>query len=235
MTTHAHPAAINWRTVIRFAVIAVLFPLVPIAAAGRLDWWQAWLYGIVTIVVSLLSRYLLYLKNPDLIAERSRFTQAEDIKSWDKQIVVLIALVVPLLIWIVAGLDKRYGWSADVTSGVQLVAWLVFLLGFGLSVWAMLSNPYFSSVVRIQNDRGQATVSNGPYRFIRHPGYSGALIAWLVTPLILTTLWAFVPIALEMWLYVRRTALEDRALQAELPGYQGYAQRVPFRLLPGLW
>lgn len=239
--THNAPQAnpsvgtINWKMVVRFAIAALLIPLVLFIAAGRVDWWQAWMYTILTVVVSLVSRYILFLKHPDLIAERARFTQAEGVKEWDKRIVILIAIVGPLAFMITAGLDKRFGWSAEVALPVQLGALVVFLLGYAFSTWALIVNKYFSSVVRIQTERGHTVVTSGPYRLVRHPGYSGGLVAWLVSPLLLGALWSFIPVALVTLLYIVRTALEDRTLQAELPGYKDYAERVRYRLLPGVW
>jgi protein-S-isoprenylcysteine O-methyltransferase Ste14 len=226
---------VDWRIIVRFAIIALLIPLVLFLSAGRVDWWQAWMYTILTIVVSLVSRYMLFLKNPELIAERARFTQSEGIKDWDKRIVVLIAIVGPLAFMITAGLDKRYGWSPEVALPVQLIALVVFLLGYAFSTLALMVNKYFSSVVRIQTERGQTVVMSGPYRFVRHPGYSGGLVAWLVSPILLGALWSFIPVALVIVLYIVRTALEDRTLQNELPGYKEYAGRVRYRLLPGVW
>jgi len=226
---------IHWKVVIRFAIVALLVPLVLFAAAGRFDWWQAWVYTLLTVAISLVSRYILYLKHPELIAERARFTESQGIKSWDKSIVVLIAIVGPLAFMIVAGLDKRYGWSPEVTLPVQLGALVIFLLGYVFSTWALVVNKYFSSVVRIQAERGHTVVTAGPYRFMRHPGYSGGIVAWLVSPLLLGALWSFIPVALVIVLYIVRTALEDRTLQAELPGYTDYAQRTRYRLFPGVW
>jgi protein-S-isoprenylcysteine O-methyltransferase Ste14 len=227
--------AIDWKVVARFVIIGLLIPMIPILVAGRLDWWQAWVYVVLSVLPALGSRLILLRRNPDLIAERARFTQAEGIKGWDRSIVVWIAIVGPLIGMVVAGLDKRYAWSPEVALWLQLVAIAIFLLGYVLALWAMLANPFFSSVVRIQKDRGQNVISTGPYRFLRHPSYSGAMVSWVVTPVILGTLWVLVPVALVIALYVVRTALEDRTLQAELPGYRDYAQRVRYRLLPGVW
>ena len=226
---------IDWKVVVRFGIVGLLVPMIPILLAGRLDWWQAWMYVVLSVLPAVGSRVMLFRRNPDLIAERARFTQAEGIKRWDKAIVMLIAIVGPLIVMVVAGLDKRYSWSLEVALWPQLIAILIFVLGYVLALWAMLANPFFSSVVRIQKDRGQTVVSAGPYRFIRHPSYSGAMVGWVVTPVMLGTLWALVPVALVIALYVVRTALEDRTLQAELPGYREYAQRVRYRLLPGVW
>ncbi len=234
-TAEKSTTPINWNVIARFAVIALVMPFVLFAAAGRVDWWQGWVYILITVVLSLISRYVVYLKNPELIAERAHFTESEGIKDWDKKLVLWIAIVGPLAFLITAGLDKRFGWSADMELPVQLGAIVVFLLGYAFSTWAIIVNAYFSSVVRIQTDRGQTVVTSGPYQYVRHPGYSGALVAWLASPILLGAIWSFIPTVIVVALYIVRTALEDKTLQNELPGYTEYTQRVHFRLLPGVW
>jgi len=90
-------------------------------------------------------------------------------------------------------------------------------------------------MVRLQSDRGHSVISSGPYRWVRHPGYAGALLAYLFVPVLLDSLWAFIPTMITVGLYVVRTALEDRFLQQNLDGYRDYATRVRYRLLPGVW
>ena len=108
-------------------------------------------------------------------------------------------------------------------------------LGYALFMWAMVSNAYFSEVVRIQEDRGHQVATDGPYRFVRHPGYAGAILSFLGSPLLLGSWWAFIPTALGVGGYILRTALEDKTLQLELGGYREYTERVRYRLIPGVW
>ncbi|MCC7446191.1 MAG: isoprenylcysteine carboxylmethyltransferase family protein [Anaerolineae bacterium] len=231
----AQQPALNWKTVAIFAVINIVVALIPLLVAGTFDWWQAWLFAALTMLSSFGSRYLVFRKNPTLIAERARFTGAANIKSWDKWLVTTIAIIGPLVAYIVAGLDKRYGWSPEVSLGWVLVGTLLVVLGLVFVTWAMLVNAYFSSVVRIQTDRGQTVITTGPYRIIRHPGYSGGILALAGIPLLLGTLWAFIPVGIVIVLYIVRTRLEDRTLQRELAGYATYAQHTRYRLLPGVW
>jgi protein-S-isoprenylcysteine O-methyltransferase Ste14 len=107
--------------------------------------------------------------------------------------------------------------------------------GHALLVWSMVANAYFSLIVRIQADRSHQVVSSGPYRFVRHPGYLGSILFFLSTSLLLGSWWALIPGAAAALLIVIRTALEDRTLHAELPGYADYVERVRYRLLPGIW
>ena len=109
------------------------------------------------------------------------------------------------------------------------------VLAMVCSYWAMLSNPFLSTIVRIQDDRGHRVATTGPYRFVRHPMYVGVIVLWLSTALILGSWWALVPGLLIAVIFVIRTALEDRMLHAELPGYADYAKQVRYRLVPGVW
>lgn len=235
ITTARSDNPVDWKLAVAFILVVVLIGLVPFAAAGHLDWWQAWVYSAIMIGTSFLSRYLVFRKNPELIAERFRFTTTKGIEGWDKLLAPMVAIVGPLLIFIVAGLDKRNAWSPDISLSLQIVAIVLLLLSGAFGTWAMLENPYFTSAVRIQKERGQTVITSGPYRFIRHPAYAESILWWLATPVILGTLWGFIPAGIQILLFVIRTALEDRTLLAELPGYKEYAQRTRYRLLPGVW
>jgi len=141
----------------------------------------------------------------------------------------------PLAVWVVCGLDERFGWSLVVPAAWQWVALGVAVLGMAFSTWAMLENKFFSAAVRIQKDRHQTVVSTGPYRFVRHPGYAGGLVTYLATPFVLDAMWGLIPVVLVITGMFIRTWLEDRTLQEELEGYKDYTQRVRHRLVPGIW
>ena len=153
----------------------------------------------------------------------------------DRFFATAIVVFGTLAVLITAGLDARFGWSAPIGSGL----WgLALTLAFGSQMfvlWAMATNPFFATTVRIQGERGHHVVSSGPYQLVRHPGYLGSLIYNLAIPLVLGSLWTFLPALLTIALLVLRTRLEDRTLQAELPGYPEYAAIVRHRLIPGLW
>jgi protein-S-isoprenylcysteine O-methyltransferase Ste14 len=140
-----------------------------------------------------------------------------------------------IMVMVIAGLDALFGWAPDFSLEVKIVSLVIILVGYTLTSYALIENRYFSGMVRLQTDRGQQVVSSGPYRWLRHPGYTGMMLVYLVTPLILDSAWAFLPAIFTLGLYVIRTALEDRFLQAELAGYRDYAQRVRYRLFPGVW
>lgn len=213
-----------------FLVPALLF-----VAAGTVSWPMAWVYVILLLASTVGSRLIVFIRNPDTLRERARFTSSEGIKSWDRVLVMIVGLFGPMVMAIVAGLDHRWGWPATVPFGIQVLGALVVAGGYGLAVWAMVENAYFSSVARIQEDRAQKVVSSGPYRIVRHPSYAGALVAALALPFMLDAMWALIPAVMLGAVLVLRTALEDRMLSEELEGYQRYMERTRYRLVPGLW
>jgi len=140
-----------------------------------------------------------------------------------------------LVLTLVVGLDMRFGWTRELGAAWHVAGAVVFAVGLGLFGWAMITNAYFSTAVRIQVDRGQTVCRNGPYRFVRHPGYAGALLQSLGIPFLLGSLWALIPGITAAALMIIRTSLEDRMLQAELPGYRDFVQEVHYHLIPGIW
>jgi protein-S-isoprenylcysteine O-methyltransferase Ste14 len=217
------------REIMGVVMVAVILFL----SAGRLDWVMGWAtVGIYALWVGA-NALLLIPRNPELLAERAK-RQKEGMKTWDKMLLSVVGLAT-LVKYILAGLDVRYGWTAQMPLTIQVIALVVSALGYALGTWAMVTNAYFSMIVRIQEDRGHAVVSDGPYRYVRHPGYTGTTAFELATPIMLGSLWALIPGVLAAVLTVVRTALEDRTLMEELDGYQDYAQQVRYRLLPGIW
>lgn len=227
--------ASRWRLVARFAVTILLISAILFVAAGRVDWIMGWVYVGVTLLSSILSRVLVARRDPDLLLERSRSLQAENVKAWDRRLVPFVAIYGPMVMLVVAGLTQRFGWPPRFPLWAQLVGLALVVLGTAFATWAMVVNRFFSGTVRIQHERGHHVINTGPYRWIRHPGYVGGILAWLGGPLLLDSAWAFIPAAVVIVLTILRTALEDRTLRAELPGYQVYADQVRYRLLPGVW
>jgi protein-S-isoprenylcysteine O-methyltransferase Ste14 len=199
--------------------------------AGRLDLPMFWAFWSTLCSIGGATLVLVNRKFPDLLQERFRpGPGARDPKSRP----LLLLLIAGQ--WSAAGLDVgRYHWSDIIPVGVQIAALFVVACGMAGWGWAMLSNRFFSSEVRIQTDRGHYVESGGPYRFVRHPGYASALLLFAASPVALGSLWAIVPTLGALAMFIRRTALEDRMLRAELPGYAHYAERVRFRLVSGVW
>jgi protein-S-isoprenylcysteine O-methyltransferase Ste14 len=201
-------------------------------SAGRLNWWPAWAaLGIMTAWIAATAAVILH-HNPALLAER--LGPRRGAKRWDIAIMSLLGLT-QLTRYILAGLDVRYGWSTGSALPAQFIALGVGGLGYALVVWATAVNAFFSQIMRIQTERGQIVVNCGPYHWVRHPAYLGAILFELAMPALFASGWVLIPSGLGVLLLILRTALEDRTLQAELPGYADYARQVRQRLLPGLW
>jgi len=224
----------TFRAIVQMVLVVLVAPLIPMIISGQWDWWQAWAYAIASSLAFIVSRVLAGRRHPDLLAERGRFMQAKDTKPWDKVLAPLLGLG-SILILVVAGLDHYYGGSVAFSTSTSIIALLGVVVGYGFSSWALIENRFFSGTVRIQTERGHHVVSTGPYRIVRHPGYAGGMLGFLFIPILLDSLWAFIPTFLLGVIMIVRTALEDKTLQAELPGYKEFAQKTRYRLIPWVW
>lgn len=218
---------------VQVAILLLFQAAILFLASGRLDWVMAWVYIGMYLVAISINAPIMLRHNPETIAERAEV--GENWKDWDKIIGGLFALSYFVFMLLVAGLDVRFGWTGDIALAIQITGTAVFALGYALFSWAMISNAFFASVVRIQDDRGQTVCTTGPYQFVRHPGYLGAVLQSIAVPLMLGSLWSLIPGGFGAVLLILRTALEDRTLLEELDGYEEYTQRVRYRLLLGVW
>jgi protein-S-isoprenylcysteine O-methyltransferase Ste14 len=224
----------SFKFVFLFLSVVVVIPFLPLLISRHWSWSEAWIYAIVNISSFAISRALAARHHPDLLVERSRFLQNADAKPWDRLLSPMVGAgsgLIPL----VAGLDELFGWSPAYSMPVKIISLALILAGYVLASYALIENRFFSGMVRIQTERGHQVVSSGPYRWMRHPGYAGAALAYLATPPFLDSSWAFLPAVLITSILVIRTHLEDTTLQVELEGYHDYAGRVRYRLLPGIW
>lgn len=193
---------------------------------------MGWVYVGLLVADKVVAALILIPRHPELLADRARSEGPRDL---DRVLAGIMALFGPVVTLVVTGLDYRFGWSPQMPLAVQIGVVALAALGSLLTIWAMASNPHFYGVMRIDREGGHRVASAGPYRFVRHPGYDGAILFQLATPLILGSLWALVPAVLTACASIVRTALEDQTLQEEFDGYRAYAQRVRYRLVPGIW
>jgi len=200
--------------------------------AGRLDWPEAWIYLGSGIVVALVMGTIVVRKNPAAINARGR--RSPKTKGWDKLIVSIMAPT-PILLLALAGLDARYGWSSVPLWLKVLLFFAAMLPGMLLPYLAMLSNPFLAMTVRVEEERGHRVATTGPYRFVRHPMYTGIILSWIAGPVFLGSWGALIPGGFGIMVLIVRTFMEDRTLQSELAGYADYAVRVRYRLVPGMW
>ncbi len=216
---------------IQVFVSVLLMGLVLFLSAGRLDWPAAWVFlGTYVLVILTLGVWAMR-KNPEVVNERGKM---QNLKSWDKTLMTIYTVML-LVLFAVAGLDAgRFGWSM-MPIALQVAGYVALLIAMAVTYWAMAVNPFLSTIVRIQDDRGHYVVTAGPYRYVRHPMYAMILLMYPGIALELGSWWALLPAVVIMIVFVIRTALEDRTLQAELPGYAEYAQHTHYRLVPGVW
>lgn len=208
--------------------VALLF-----GGAGTIAWPEAWLFLLIQFSSSTVMVLWMTKHNPELLQDRMDLWKRV-VKPWDKAIVVLlIAVLVPF--FVLPGLDAvRYQWSY-VSLPVKVIGFVVIVFSYGLIFSVVKTNPYSSAVVEIQEDRGHKTITTGPYQYVRHPMYVGAILLFLSTALALGSLITFVPGIILTALIVVRTDLEDKTLHQELEGYAAYAETVQYRLIPGIW
>src|SRR5210317_1544992 len=220
---------------IRLFVAYLLIPSILLICGGDLGWWQAWLYSLLIVVAGLGGRMWAEQRHPGLLAERQNIENFQNAKAWDKVLAPLMAVTVGYPMVVVAGLDHRYNWSSEFPLWLIVFGFILISLGYAFAAWALAENRFFSSVVRIQTDRGHVVCDSGPYRFVRHPGYAGNILALFGIVLALSSVWTLIPATVAVIIAVIRTLLEDQVLQDELPGYLEYAQCVRYRLIPGIY
>ncbi len=215
--------------------LIILFPLLALMLflpAGRWDWRMGWALIAVMLLLVCINMTVLLVKNPEVIHERMR--GGKGVRKWDR---VVTGTMVPfaLAVVLLGGLDQRHGWSSPFALWIQIGALGLVVLGDLIFLWAMAENKFFATMVRIQKERGHYVVTGGPYRYVRHPGYVGWCIMMVGLVVALGSLWGFIPAAILLALMLVRTVFEDRTLEKELAGYREYAERVRYRLIPGVW
>jgi protein-S-isoprenylcysteine O-methyltransferase Ste14 len=219
----------------RLVLLYLFIPFVLLICGGAVDWWQAWLYSLLIFTAGIGGRLWAEQRHPGLLAERQNIENFEHAKAWDKVLAPLMAICIAFPMVIVAGLDHRYNWSPDFPLWIIVTGFISIPLGYSFAVWALAENRFFYSVVLVNTDQGHMVCDSGPYRFVRHPGYAGNIPALFGIALALGSVWTLIPAVVAVIITVIRTALEDRTLQEELPGYRDYSQRVPYRLIPGIY
>ena len=183
----------------------LLIPLLLLICGGDPGWWQAWLYALLIVGLGIGGRMWAELRHPGLTAERQNSENLRSAKAWDKVLAPLMAVSFSYPLVIVAGLDHRYAWSPDFPPWLNVVGLIWISLGYGFASWAVAENRFFYSVVLIRTDRGHVVCDSGPYRFVRHPGYAGNVVALPGLVLALDTLWASLPAAAALVVAVTRT------------------------------
>jgi protein-S-isoprenylcysteine O-methyltransferase Ste14 len=201
--------------------------------AGTWRWPAAWVLLATMALIAITTGLWLAKTNPGLLAERMRLTAKDEQPASDKRLMLAFGPVI--LAWFVAiGIDQRLHGS-DFPPTVQALGLVLLLLSTGFIVWVMHENSFAAPLVKVQTERGHHVVSTGPYAWVRHPMYSGAIMFVAGMPLLLGSGWGLVLSPLFAALFVVRIGIEERTLTAGLPGYGDYTSQVRYRLLPGVW
>jgi protein-S-isoprenylcysteine O-methyltransferase Ste14 len=207
--------------------IPAIFALIFIPA-GTFAYWEAWLYLAVILIPFAIMLVYLFRHSPELLARRMHMREKETTQSR----LIGLSLFYFLLIFILPGLDHRFGWS-DAPVWLVLAANGIVLAGYGIIVIVFRENRYASRVVEVAE--GQQVIATGPYAVVRHPMYVGTLLMYLFSPLALGSYWALLPALLILPILIVRIRNEETVLARDLPGYRAYMQRTHYRLLPYIW
>ena len=218
--------------VLKVVIYVVIMTAITFLVAGCWDWWMAWAYFAIYGLVMAVGVLIIPL-DQELIGERT--TIKKDVKRWDKILTGLLSPVYPFGIFILVGVEMRFGQALLFPLWAPIAGLMVSVIGQVSSNWALATDKFYGRFVRIQKDRGHYVVSDGPYHFIRHPGYIGVILTLLGTAFAIGSLWALIGSILASVVLIVRTALEDKVLQEELEGYTAYAKEIRYRLLPGIW
>ena len=229
MSTQISTARILGRLIISYGIMATVI----FWSAGTLYWPEAWLYLLLQISFSAAEAAWLKKNNPELLKERMTYLKSSA-KGWDKAFMwISTAVFIPYLV--MPGLDAvRYRWS-EVPLAVETVGFVGVFISLLLVFWVLRENPFLSRVVEVQTERNHRVITTGPYRYVRHPMYTGVIVLFFCIPLALGSFWALVPAAFLAFLVLVRTLLEEKTLYLELEGYSAYAARVRYRVFPGIW
>ena len=198
-------------------------------SAWSLSWTWAWIFittGAIILIINLI------VLPSEVIEERGR--KKENVKKWDK-ILTTINILPMIGIYVLSGLDYRLHWSIDLHISIHIIGIVLFFFGSILFTWSMVSNKFFSTMVRIQEEREHKVATEGPYKYVRHPGYVGFILMFLVTPIVLGSLYGLIMSGIVTIIVIIRTALEDKTLNIELKGYKEYSKNVKYKLIPFMW
>jgi protein-S-isoprenylcysteine O-methyltransferase Ste14 len=213
-------------------VTNIVFSAILFICAGSINYMQAWIFLSINIISTLMNYFSIH-KNSELMNERSKL--GEGVKSWDKLLLSLSAFIYVITI-VIAGLDSgRFQCTLNFNWYICISGVILTLIGQSLFLKARIQNNFFSSVVRIQKDRGHHVCDTGLYKIVRHPGYLGMIISLTGLPFITTSIWSFIPTLVSIILLLIRTSLEDKTLKNELDGYLEYTKKTPYKLMPWIW
>jgi protein-S-isoprenylcysteine O-methyltransferase Ste14 len=196
--------------------------------AGTFAFWEAWVYlAILLIPMSFIMFYFLK-KAPEILVRRMKFKE----KEVEQKLIIKIAYIPFLLAFILPGIDKRLGWS-NVPIALIVTAEIFVFIGYAVFFLVIKENQFASRIIEVE--KGQKVIQSGPYRFVRHPMYLGAILMYVASPLALGSYWAVIPAVFIIPIFIARILNEESVLIKDLEGYADYRLRTRYRLIPGIW
>jgi protein-S-isoprenylcysteine O-methyltransferase Ste14 len=214
---------------IRFGLAALLLPAAFYAISGTLHYWQGWLYWTVLIIPMLAAVSYFLRTDPELLERRMRYKEKEP----EQRLIIFLGNAVFVAGFLAAGIDLRHHGLDQVPAAIVMAADAGVLLGYCLVLWVFKENSYAARTIEVEE--GQKVITTGPYSFIRHPMYLGFLVMYLLTPIALGSWRAVAVFLLFVPIIIWRILNEERVLLRDLPGYQDYCSKEPYRLLPYIW
>jgi protein-S-isoprenylcysteine O-methyltransferase Ste14 len=213
----------------------LFFPAVILLIAGNWRWVEGWLFALWLVVMILFSLVYLYIKDPALLAERTKSPGSDNQKSWDK--ILMVALLALALLWIVIlPLDaERFHWSPVFPLWLKILGGVVLLPALYLIERSVIDNTFLSTMVRVQSERKQRVITTGVYGFVRHPLYLGCTLAMLGAPLLAGSVYGLITAGVALFIVVGRIMGEEKMMLEELEGYEVYQKKVKYRLIPFVW
>ena len=212
----------------KFLVGLLLVGLLLFLPAGTFGYWQAWLFIGILFVPMFIAGIWLMVSSPELLRKRLSAKEEQTEQKW----VVGLSSLLFIAMFIVAGLNYRFGWLL-MPDWTTYVAACIFLLGYALYAEVMRENVWLSRTVEVQEN--QQVIDTGLYGIVRHPMYSATLLLFLSMPMVLNSLWSFALMLLYILIIVKRIRNEEIVLERDLAGYKEYKQRVRYRLIPYIW
>jgi protein-S-isoprenylcysteine O-methyltransferase Ste14 len=220
----------KWRDIPLSFTVVIILVIAIFVSAGNLGWGWGWTLAGIMIVNRIVTLFFL---DPGLLKERTSIRHGY--KGWDILLSTIMGRIAPLFIIVTSGLDYRFGWARGFPTALNVTGIVLIVLAYLLILLSIKENRFFSAIVRIQTDRGHHVITTGPYGIVRHPGYSGTILHTLSLPLVLGSYFSFIPAFTAIILAFVRIIMEDNTLKRELEGYTEYAEKVRYRIIPGIW
>jgi len=216
-------------------ITILVFPAVILFASGNWLWLEGWVFGLWFDAMVLSTMIYMYRHDPALLAERSKASDSDNQKQWDK--VLIIGIYIIAIVWfILMPLDaQRFEWSPPFPVWLKVLGGVALLPSLFLIYRATVENTFLSTRVRIQTDRKQQVISTGVYGFVRHPLYLGCVLLQIGAPLLLGSVIGLIISVVGMITLIVRIKGEEKMLVDELEGYEEYKKKVSFRLIPFIW